>query len=129
MPTDLLSRATAWLGRVRHSHAAKSISYRRGSASITLMATPGNNPAFIDSAEQVNTTVEERDWLFRPADLVLDGRTTKPQRGDVIVVTENSEARMFQVAATSGEQAWRYGDVNANWIRVHTKFIGNDEAP
>ncbi len=101
----------------------RSITYRRGSASVTLQATIGRTDFASDQIEPVIETWQSRDFLVRTPDLVFDGIATLPKRGDQIDETDGSVTHTYEVMAPGGQTPWRYADDFRRELRVHTKHV------
>ena len=107
--------------------ASTAVTYRRGSSSLSnLAATMGTQVLrVLDSNGNTRTVRTERDFTFEAADLILDGRTTTPEDGDLIDVDlGGSETERYEVMPVGTDASWRYSDSHNIRIRVHTKRIG-----
>ncbi len=123
---DLLRTGTAWLAGKLKAVASQAVSYRRGSASVSLHATVGSSLLKVtDTFGNVQVVRTERDYLFTAADLVLSGIRTTPQRGDVIDDATSGVTAHYEILAPDGEPPWRYSDPAETMIRVHTKKVAS----
>lgn len=117
---DLLATGAAWLGDQLKAHASRTVTYTRGADSVELLASGGEvRRETVDAAGMV-AVAETRDWTFNAADLVLDGETVIPARGDRIT---DGEHEYEVVTGLAGEDHWRYSDAARVRIRVHTKRV------
>jgi hypothetical protein len=66
---------------------------------------------------------ESRDFLLLAADLVLDGTSTLPQRGDRIYESQGDQTYVYEVTAPAKEPCWRYSDPYRKTLRIHTKQV------
>jgi hypothetical protein len=112
---DLLERASAWLEEQRTRHLTRTVTYRRGAASIPVAATVGKTVFELDDGAGAVLRTESRDYLILAADLSLG----LPQSGDRIV----DQGWVYEVASFGQEPAWRYSDPYRQTLRIHTKQI------
>ena len=72
--------------RRRRSWAC-TVTYERGASSVEVQATIGQTVFRLNDDPGGGATIRDvsRDYLIRTADLVLDGETRQPQRGDRIL--------------------------------------------
>src|SRR6187549_3487071 len=95
---------------------ARTVSYRRGSASVDIPATPANESFSVDGE-----TWDGRYFKVAVADLVLGGVPTVPLLGDRIVETTDAPAITYEVLAQPGgnHPPWQYVEDRLGF-RVHT---------
>jgi hypothetical protein len=120
---QLLHAGQALLGGV-------AVTYRRGNDSIdSLTAIPVRVSNDELSLDATNITAREQDWIVAVSDLVIDGQTTLPQRGDQIDwPDENGNVRTFRVLPRVGDRAYRYSDQTRVMLRIFTvEQIPNSE--
>lgn len=91
---DLLGNARGWVSEKRRAFMTRTVSYRRGSDSVDVLATPGNEPLPLDGE-----TFPGRYFKIDVADLVLDGEETLPALGDRIVETVEGQPVTYEVMA------------------------------
>ncbi len=120
--SDLLQTGLAWLAGKLKTYVSQTVVYWRGTASVSLAATFGRSEAERIDESGVGVRVESRDFIVAAADLVLDGATTTPRRGDAIVVTEGAVQRRYEVM-TLGDSHYRPCDPFGKQIRIHTKLV------
>jgi hypothetical protein len=122
---DLLEAGQQWLAEQLQEHASHSVVYHRGADSIAVQATIGRTLLKLnDSYGGVRMQWTDRDFLIQAADLVLNGSTLTPERGDRITETVGLNMSVFEVMAYGGEPPWRYSDPFGKLLRIHAKFIG-----
>ena len=122
---DLLETAETWLAGQLKSSVGKSIVYRRGDNTVPLTATVGSS--VFEQRDDTDTVInqwEGRDFLILPADLVLDGSTVTPERGDQIVETVGGESLTYEVMSPGDEPVFRYTGPHRKQLRIHTKQVG-----
>lgn len=101
--------------------------YRRGSDAVPLKATKTRPAVDQDRAEGVTIDADAADWLIEAADLVIDGKRTKPAERDLIEYLAGSVKETYRVMPTTGESHYEPVDPwNLSW-RVHTKLVQRDE--
>lgn len=76
----------------------------------------------VQDAEGYYTKFHARDFMFDKADSVISGVTIKPREGDVIEMTENGEAKRFEVLPIGDMPACTEMPGGYRW-RVHTKQV------
>ena len=125
---DLLEQATRWLDDMRKRHAARSVIYARGRETLEVAATVGSTT--FDAQDRTGTVVrvESRDYLITTADLVLGGKPTLPERGDQIRETVGGQSFIYEVISPAGQPHYRYSDPFRQTLRIHTKYIGTQNA-
>ena len=121
---DLLEAASKWLEEKRTQHRSRTVSYQRGADTAQVLASIGRTTFEIDDGYGLVQKFESRDFLILASDLVLEGSSTLPQRGDRIQETEGSTTFTYEVLAPGKEPAWRYSDPYRKTLRIHTKQIG-----
>lgn len=119
---DVIASGLLWLGEQLREHAGRSVSYQRGTSSVTLLGTKGRSDFAVSdiAGTPIQTNIRVFDWIFTTDELVLDSAATLPQAGDKIVdgsVTYQVEAPGLNL------QPWRYTDHHRQSIRVHTKQV------
>jgi hypothetical protein len=121
--TNLLQKASDWLEAMRTRHATCEVTYRRGSLSAIVSATIGKTIFTVDDGGGIATQYESRDFLIWAADLVVDGKTVLPQRGDRVVETQGGKTYEYEVLAPGKEPCFRYSDPFRKTLRIHTKQV------
>ena len=115
---DMMSDGSEWFAEQLKANCSESITYNRGSDSVTLSATIGRTEFELANEYGIVETFRSRDYIFTKSDLVLSGSATIPMSGDIIVEGSGS----YEVLSPGGSQCYRedeYGQV----FRVHTKKI------
>lgn len=102
------------------SAAGRSITYRRGSASVPLDAVRGVSRFGPDETTQFVEELQTRDFFIYASQLVLSGSLTLPQVGDTIAETIAGITDTFTVFAPLGFP-FRYSDSEKTILRVYTK--------
>jgi len=120
---DLLGNAMRWLEVQRRKYLTVPVIYRRGDLSAELPATIGKTVFKVSDDYGRFQYIESRDYLISAAELVLDGITVLPEKGDEIV--ENGQ--IYEVMAPNSEPEWRYSDSSRQCLRIHTKLTGEIE--
>ena len=122
---DLLEAGQQWLAEQLQEHASRSVVYHRGADNIAVQATIGRTLLKLDDGYGgVRMQWTDRDFLIPAADLVLNGSTVTPERGDRITETVGLNTSVFEVMAYGGEPPWRHSDPFGRLLRIHTKFVG-----
>ena len=119
----LLESGVSWLGQQLRAAAGLTVRYVRGNSEVELIAVPGraDQPTEGSGLEAIGT--QERDWLIDPADLVIDGDSITPLRGDRIVVGDGENAQTYEVVHRGNSECFRYTDQSQQMVRVYTQEI------
>lgn len=108
--TNRLRTAAALLSRTLQRVAGETVIYRRGTEAVELTAVISR----ADGAAE-----ESRDFLLRPADLVLDGQLVEPAVNDVIDHDDGTVTRSYDVCpVVDGGGCFEYGALRET-LRVH----------
>jgi hypothetical protein len=123
---DLLLTGAKLLATVRGTSFSRTVTYSRGSDSVSLSAGIGQTAFDAETSHGTVETYHSRDFLVTAADLILDGDTVTPERGDQITDTdpETSEVATYEVLCVGGKPQWRYSDPYQITLRIHTKKVG-----
>jgi len=117
--TDMLHDGMIHLRQQMRAFAARMVTYRRGTSSVALLATPGLTRFWRDTTGQMEVWTQMKDWVLDAADLILDGQAVDPQESDEIIDIQDGVTRIYRVATPAGdEQPWREIDEGA--LRIHT---------
>ena len=118
--SNLLSRGRSMLVRNLKTAAGVSITYTRGTSSLTLTAWPGNTLFKVSDDSGLRVFWGERDYLIAAADLTLG----EPAENDRIAETIDGTAMVFEVLPPApNEPAWRWSDPSRKIYRVHVKRV------
>ena len=117
--SDVLQAGNTWLGTVLQSHASRTVTYSRGSTTLTTVTATKAGTDFGVSGDIVLTDWQGQDWIIDIAELAAT--FTVPARGDKI--TDGSD--VFEVMAPEGLREWRYSDPYQLRFRVHTKEVNS----
>ena len=115
MSTFLLSRL-AWLDQRRRELVAQKVTYKRGGASVEVLATIARGTVVAMNANEVAIEAASQDFIIAKGDLVLDGQPITPQAGDVITW----QGQDYEVLP-DGNASWSPTEPTGTFIRVHTK--------
>ena len=130
---NLLEKGAAWLADQRDTHLSSPVTYQRGGDSVEVPATTGQTVFRYDDAAGGTVRYVSRDFLVRVADLVINGVTIEPRRGDrVIETTGGSGGRVYThevMPFGDDEPEWRYSDPQRTTYRIHTKLIETAPLP
>jgi hypothetical protein len=128
---NLLKTGSDWLQSQQDAHATSSVVYGRGAGSgadtVTVNAIIGRTE--FDASDEYGITIrtESRDYLILAADLILDGETVLPERGDTITETDGDFTLVYEVLPIGNQPHWRYSDPFRKRLRVHTKLLSRTE--
>lgn len=125
----MLQSASAWLEDQRVKYCSRKVIYARGSATVEVNATTGRTLFLVDDGYGAQVRTESRDYLILTAELILDATQTLPQVGDQVREVVGNQTFIYEVVAPGGEPHYRYSDPYRQTLRVHTKLIGQEQAP
>jgi hypothetical protein len=104
--------------------AGRAVSYRRGAASVALVAIRGRTPYEAVTARGATETLVSTDYLVQASELVLSGSVTQPARGDRIDEVIGGQTVTHEVLPVSpNDQPFSPMDPDATWLRVHTRKV------
>jgi hypothetical protein len=116
---DIARRSFEALRRVR----GVALQYQRGDKSIDLVGVPGSTPFRFQAIDGGFMRTVSKDWLLLASELVIDGETVEPQRGDKIIETATELVHEVLAPMGSNEPEWRWSDLSRVVMRVHTKEV------
>lgn len=125
--SNKLATGLTWLRSKRHENATSTITIRRGASEAEVLATPGQSRFDHADDNGIVREIESRDWLIRTEDYAFSGDVVTPELGDRVVDTVDGVGWVYEVLSVQGEPAWRYADSNRATLRVHTKYIGQEQ--
>src|ERR1041384_4981025 len=121
--TDLLGRGGAFLADQRTRHMSRTVTYQRGSDSVSVMATVGKTEGTVAREHGVAESYQVRDYLILAKDLILSGLPILPQAGDKIFEADIDAGftYTFQVCPPPGsEPCYRESGGYHLTLRIHT---------
>jgi hypothetical protein len=115
--SDLLGDALSWFQRQQRTICAESVTYARGSDTVSINATVGRSDVFASEQEAgVEYTDDMRDFIIDVADLELSGTAIVPQRNDVI-----TQDGLTWTVLPRADVCFRFADPQRTAYRVFTK--------
>lgn len=124
-----IEAAAAAAYRANRAVAGKAVTYRRGDASVAVVAVAGRYAADVGDGNGPTVRTEVRDYLVAAADLVLGGAAVEPRGGDRIVEGDPATGTAFEVMDLPGEPCWRHSDAARTVLRIHTRHVGTMPLP
>jgi hypothetical protein len=103
--------------------AGEAVVYRRGAASVEIIAAPGQTRVEVDDASGMVVTSHVRDFLIARATIVFDADAVEPKPGDVIRRTTPAGVEVYEVAPVGGETCFAASGTAGTTLRVHTRLI------
>jgi hypothetical protein len=120
---DLLQSAIAALDTIRQSNFAQSITYVRGSTSITgVSASPQQQEFATDNMDGTVTVLRMTAWIITADDLSELG--TPPHRGDKIQQTLDGVTHVYEVLPPGGGPVYEEADPYQHCWKIFTKYVG-----
>jgi hypothetical protein len=114
----LQSYGDYWAAMLKQ-HASSTVTYTRGAHSVDIAATVGGpqqqQPNVLES---LTLDVQTRTFTFEAADLILNGVTVKPERGDRITLAVGTQTFTFDLLPTDDKRWWRESDSYGKRLRV-----------
>ena len=126
--SNLLERGAAWLASKLTTHATQTVTYRRGTASVEVLAVIGKTEFGEGDTQDAVVTHRMRDYLILTTDLVIAGQAILPEIGDRIEEVSNGNKYVQEVLATPSGEVYRYSDSFRIQLRIHTKEIAVADA-
>jgi len=123
---DLLQQGLGWLEEQRRAHLSRTVTYRRGSSTVDVLATVGATRFEADDGSGMVVEMESRDYLIAAVDLVFDGQQVLPERGDQVLETRDGVTHVYEVMDLGPEKHFVTCDPNGRTLRIHTKFVGTE---
>lgn len=123
-----VARALAVAAKTLRRLKGVSVTYRRGSQSQALTATPATTILDLPQTDGSLLRVESRDFVITAADLELDNVAVEPARGDTIEETVGTKVLKYKVLDMPGTSGWRWSDEHRVSYRIHTKLVSETSA-
>ena len=127
---DMLKSAVEYLRDTIAAEVSRSVTYRRGAASVTIDATLGKKLLKLgDDLGGLRMAHAERDYVIPAEDLILSGSLTTPAKGDQIVDAGDDDGvvRVWEVLSPGGDEAvWQWVDPYQVLARVFCKFVDTE---
>lgn len=120
--SDLMQEGAEWFASVLQSDLSQSVTYKRGSDTVVLLATIGETDREAYDAEGFTVKSKIRDWIVQPSDLVLDAVEITPRRGDQVIHVVGSKTFTWEVLDIGGDKHYRPSDPYGNLIRIHSQL-------
>ncbi len=114
-----LSDAIAGLVTSLKSVGGHTVTYSRGSSSVSLTAVP-TQASFEQVDEGGIVRWEAKDFLIKASDLTFGGELIEPKKGDKI---KDENDKVFKVLDDGNLPCFRYSDPYQTMLRVHTKQV------
>lgn len=120
---NTLSSGVAWLSSQLKSFASSTVTYRRGVASVSLLATIGRHvPQSLGGLADNEVDTFSTRITFEADDLDLGSGVTLPERGDEIELVDNGVTFTFEVLPVEGSRWWKEADAFGKRIEVAVKL-------
>jgi hypothetical protein len=108
---------------MKSSHGRR-VTYQRAGSSLTVVARFARIDTVIDESSGMEVRVCDQAWLIDAAELEINSVATKPQRGDRIIIGDESDGKVYEVTGAVGADCWRWSDSYQKTYHVNTKSIG-----
>src|SRR5690606_26772497 len=112
-----------WLASQLQQAAGKSVTYKRGSLSVVLTATPSTQVYEIVDTAGLSVEVTSRDYIFTRSELVLAGQAIEVRQQDIITEVVGSETVEHEVMLLGKRPVVEWMDTDGTMVMVHTKRI------
>jgi len=120
---DLLEQAVSWLGRMRGTHLARTVTYQRDGQSADLPATLGSTDYQVSDESGLTVQAVAMDFLVAADQLVLGGIRTLPRPGDRVRLADGGQVKVYEVLDLAGGGHYRPSDPYGVTLRIHTKQV------
>jgi len=121
--TNVMQDGAAWLGAQLKQLVGVTITYTRGTSSVSLTATPTLHEYEIVDDEGFGIRMLSRDYLLHAADLVLAGAAIVPRSGDRITEVVGGVSQVFEVMPLGQSHEFEPADTDGLLLIVHTKKV------
>lgn len=121
--SNLMQDAVDWLGAQLKRAAGVTITYTRGTNSVSITATVSMHEYDVIDTDGVVTAVTSRDYVIHSADLILAAVEVLPRAGDRIAETIDGTAETFEVMPLAGTRAFDPVDPDSVLLKIHTKKV------
>lgn len=121
---NILETASQWLSDQLDENASSSVAYRRGSLSVTVLASKGKTTLDVANSSDMLVNVEAHDFIITASTIVLNELVSLPLVGDRITETIASKLHSYEVIMFGAEQPYRFCDPYGHKVRIHTKYLG-----
>jgi hypothetical protein len=123
----MLKDGFAWLTKQYVDFASTEVVYARGYDSVVWPATFDRRLLMLDDGVGgLRMEWTDLDFAGPSAGLDFGDGPVTPQRGDLVYVTAESIARVFEVFPYGTDPCWQFADSHGYQIVVHTKFIAQE---
>lgn len=125
----MLETGSAFLRDRMNTHVSRTVTYVRGIVEFELSATLGQSLNMETNEEGFVLYKRTRDFIVRAEDLYdpVAEEAFEPVAGDKIKEGSDPE-RVYEIAATNGDEVWRYADPYHKGIRIHTVLTETNPA-
>lgn len=120
---NLIQDAATWLAGQLKEAGGVTVSYRRGSGSVSLTATASMHRYEVVDSEGFGIMALSRDYIVTAEDLLISSEEITPRSGDRIVETIRGTEMTFEVMAIGQLKEWEPVDTDGTMILIHTKKI------
>lgn len=128
--TNMLRTGMDWLATQLKTQGSSSVTYSRGTRSLTLLATLGRHmPKALGGVEGVEVDTFLIVMTFDAADLVLGGVLIKPERRDVVTFTDHDVDFEYEVMPIDGERCWKESDAFGQRLEISLKLTRRQRDP
>ena len=119
---NVFRTAGTWLGGMFRTHASGQVVYKRGTATVGVLAHKGRCQIVVDG-ETFLLSAEWRDWFIDLDDLVFPAiGQTLPAEGDTIEETDGSTVYVYEVLPPGEiESCYEWTSSDRRRLRIHTK--------
>lgn len=121
--SDVMKTGSDWLMQQLSDKTSFAVTYRRGSATVSVTATLGSSAWESDSPTGGVIERESRDYLIDVDDLTLNGQAVTPRRGDRIEETRGGTTYTYEVIGDADRPPAEYSDRYRTKWRIHTEQI------
>lgn len=122
--SDMIDNGLDWAKEQLFIYAARPIVYIRGNNRIETKAVIGRTLLKLsDEFNGIKIEWTDRDFLIRAEDLIINGESITPERGDIILEQFDNKTYHYEVLSIGGEPEWRWSDPYHKIFRIHTKLM------
>lgn len=128
---DRLQRGAERLAQRFKDHGSRRVIYVVGNDQVWVDATVGKGKLFRleEDYSAIRMEWSDRDYFIAAAEILINGVAVLPDKGHQIIDTTDGTNAIYEVLAPGGEKPYRKLSGREITHQIHTKFLGELDAP
>lgn len=120
--TTYLQRGITWGGTKLRLTAGRTVTYRRGTQSVSITAVTIRGRRSVIGADGVAILITTYEWQVKATDLLFSGTQVEPRPGDIIVESSGGTSVKYQVLDMDDQNpCYEFLDENGAELIIRTK--------